>query len=287
MNFQYYKTLLDKSKETLFALIEEIVPNILELELALFLGEVSLKKLKQENKSPFDGSFIEVDFKNEKDADLSKLNKDQFKKIYETFISKEKNDKDAIKWRFFKFLKTQKDISIKSVHIRADTKKDDFIDYIIEIKENRHIFINCNYILDKEYYFNAGEKIAKFSKEIGKIPNKVIFSTYKTYRDIPIDDKFIVRGNDVEQELWVEWNELEKPFNGEDLLIVLVNNEKEMEVAGFNFSSIENLLDYIYKYSNGGQIAIYKQQGFFSESYDGKSQIELIWKGIMLKNKFK
>jgi hypothetical protein len=287
MNFQYYKTLLDKSKETLFALIEEIVPNILELELALFLGEVSLKKLKQENKSPFDGSFIEVDFKNEKDADLSKLSKDQFKKIYETFISKEKNDKDAIKWRFFKFLKTQKDISIKSVHIRADTKKDDFIDYIIETKENRHIFINCNYILDKEYYFNAGEKIAKFSKEIGKIPNKVIFSTYKTYRDIPIDDKFIVRGNDVEQELWVEWNELEKPFNGEDLLIVLVNNEKEMEVAGFNFSSIENLLDYIYKYSNGGQIAIYKQQGFFSESYDGKSQIELIWKGIMLKNKFK
>ncbi|MBD3215805.1 MAG: hypothetical protein GF311_24560 [Candidatus Lokiarchaeota archaeon] len=287
MNFQYYKTLMDKSKETLFALIEEIVPNILEPELALFLEEVSLKKLKQENKSPLDDSFIEINFQNENDADISNLKKDQLKKIYEIFISKEKNDKNAIKWRFFKFLKTQKDIPIRSVHVRADTKKDDFIDYILETKDNQYIFTNCNYILDKEYYFNAGEKLAKFSKEIEQIPNKVIFSTYKTYRDIPIDDKFVIRGKDIEQELWVEWNELEKPFNGEDLLIILVNNEKEMEVAGFNFSSIQNLLDYIYKYSNGGQIAIYKQQGFFSESYDGKSQIELIWKGIMLKNKFK
>lgn len=285
MNFQYYKTLLDKSEETLFDLIEEIIPNPLEKELALFLDGISIKSIKKDNKSPLDSTFIKLNLGNEKDADLSKLSKDQLKELYETFISKEKNDKKAIKWRFFKFLKTQKDIQLKSLHIRTDTKKDDVVDFVLKDVNNRYFFINCNYILDKEYYFNTSEKIAKFSKKIGKVPDKVIFSAFKTYRDIPINDKFIIQGQDIENELWVEWNELEKPFNGEDLLIVLINKEKETEVAGFNFSSIQNLLDYIYKYSDGGQIAIYKQQGFFSESFEGDTQIELIWKGIMLKNK--
>jgi len=285
MNFQYYETLLDKSEETLFDLIEEIVPNPLEKELALFLDGISIKSIKKDNESPLDSTFIKLNLEGEKDADFSKLSKDQLKELYETFISKEKNDKKAIKWRFFKFLKTQKDIKLKSLHIRTDTKKNDVVDFILKTINNRYFFINCNYILDKEYYFNTREKIAKFSKKIGKVPDKVIFSTFKTYRDIPINDEFIIQGQDIENELWVEWNELEKPFNGEDLLIVLINKEKEMEVAGFNFSSIQNLLDYIYKYSDGGQIAIYKQQGFFSESFEGGSQIELIWKGIMLKNK--
>ncbi|TFG01173.1 MAG: hypothetical protein EU541_00185 [Promethearchaeota archaeon] len=284
MNYQYYKTLMDKSEENLFFLIEKIVPAPLKEELGLFLEGFNLGKIK---KSSLEENFIQINPLNKNYADLSKLNSQQLKEIYETFISREKNDKKAVKWRLLRYLRIQKDIQLETLHINVDMNEDNAVDIIFETKNHKYYFINCSYILEKEYYYNLIEKLIAFSKKINLKPEKIVFSAHKTYRDIPYKEDIQV-GNikyEIEKEIWVEWTELEKPFNGEDLLLILSNNEKDLELAGFNFTSIQTLLDYVYRYSKGGQIAIYKQPGFFSAKSNENPQIELIWKGIMLKNK--
>lgn len=287
MNFQYYETLLDKSEKNLFSLVEKIVPAPLQEELGIFLKSFKLENAQDDQKSPFNGDYIKLSKLNENYADLSKLNSKQLKTMYETFISREKNDKIAVKWRFFQFLRFQRDFQVNALHIKKETQEDDAVDLILESNENEFIFINCSYILEKEYYTNLLEKLLGFSKQTDATPKQILFSCHKTYRDIPIHEEITSEDVDFdgEKEIWVEWTELEKPFNGEDLLIVLSNDEKDLEIAGFNFSSVQNLLDYVYKFSNGGQISIYRQPGFFSKKNQDKSQIELIWKGIMLKNK--
>jgi hypothetical protein len=287
MNFQYYETLLDKSEKNLFSLVEKIVPAPLEEELGIFLKGFKLGKAKDDQESPFNGDYIKLTELNENYADLSKLNSKQLKTMYETFISREKNDKIAVKWRFFQFLRFQRDFQVNSIHIKKETEENNAVDLILENRKNEFIPINCSYILEKEYYDTLLDKMFDFSKQKDLTPEKFLFSCHKTYRDIPIQEEIAAEDNDFdpEKEIWVEWTELEKPFNGEDLLIVLSNDKKDLEIAGFNFSSIQNLLDYVYKFSNGGQISIYRQPGFFSKKNQDKSQIELIWKGIMLKNK--
>lgn len=287
MNFQYYKTLMDKSEENLFFLIEKIVPPPLKEELGLFLEDFKLGKSTTETHSSLKEDFIEIDPLSKNSADLSKLNTEQLKELYETFISREKNDKKAVKWRLFRYLRVQKDIPIKSLHVRIETNEEDAVDFILETKENKYFFINCSYILEKEYYYSLIERISGFFNEADIEPKKLIFSAHKTYRDIPFQEEIKIGSINykIEKEIWVEWTELEKPFNGEDLLIILSNDKKDLEVAGFNFTSIETLLDYIYRYSKGGQISVYKQPGFFSTEDEENPQVELIWKGIMLKNK--
>ncbi len=46
---------------------------------------------------------------------------------------------------------------------------------------------------------------------------------------------------------------------------------------------MQDLLDYVYKMSQGGQISIYKSAGYFSENEQEEREVELFWKGIMLK----
>jgi hypothetical protein len=83
-------------------------------------------------------------------------------------------------------------------------------------------------------------------------------------------------------ELWVELIDDRCPFDGIDLLIV---DNTDLNLAGFNFTKMDDLLDYIYQNSDGGQVSIIKQPGFFSEFTQDESEKELIWKGIMLKKK--
>ncbi len=286
MNFQYYKTLMDKSEENLFFLIEKIVPEPLKLELDIFLEGINLgKKQTQHQKRSLKDDYIEFDTRNAQLADLSNLSIEQLREMYETFVSKERSDKKSVKWRLFQFLRVQKDLKFNQIHVKKNTHKEDAIDIIVETNTNSYIFFNCSYILEKEYYIDLLKKTVEFADENNIKPEKIIFSAHKTYRNIPFQEQ-IEMGSikyNAEKEIWVEWVELEKPFNGEDLLIVLSNEKKKIEMAGFNFSSIESLLDYVYKHSSGGQIAVYKQPRYFSKKTKENPQIELIWKGIMLK----
>jgi len=58
----------------------------------------------------------------------------------------------------------------------------------------------------------------------------------------------------------------------------------DLKLAGFNFTSLQDLLDYIYEFSEGGQISIIRQIDFFSENLKQELETELIWKGIIIKN---
>jgi hypothetical protein len=287
MNFQYYENLWDKSEKNLFSLVENIVPAPKEEELVLFLDSKNITSLKKKKKSSFHPDYIEITDIENNEGDLSQLNSDALQEMYQTFISKEKNDKKAVKWRFFNFLRFQKTLKINTIHIKTTTEKEDPVDLIVETPAKEIILINCSYILEKEYYKSLIDDIIDFSKKIDTKPDKIIFSAHKTYRDIPYQEKIKIGSIEykIEKEIWVEWTELDKPFNGEDLLLVLSNNKKDLEVAGFNFTNIKDLLDYVYNYSRGGQISIFKQAGFFSKKSQDNTQIEPIWKGIMLKNK--
>jgi len=59
----------------------------------------------------------------------------------------------------------------------------------------------------------------------------------------------------------------------------------DLEIAGFNFTSMDDLLDYVYKVTSGGQVSIFRRLNYFSEVEMQSYEEELIWKGIMFKNK--
>ena len=111
-------------------------------------------------------------------------------------------------------------------------------------------------------------------------PERIIIAANKSFRNIPIDKNIKIKDAEIEPELWIEWIEQGCPFNGEDLLIL---NNNELELAGFNFISLQDLLDYVYEFSEYEQISIFRQQGYFSENPTNFQNVELIWKGIMLK----
>jgi hypothetical protein len=141
-------------------------------------------------------------------------------------------------------------------------------------------YVVCYDILDLNNFNSGVQAIKKFSKKTGKVPNQIIYAAYKTYRNIPLEKDLVINDIDITPEIWVEWNDEERPFNGEDLLLV---GSSELKIAGFNFTSIDDLLDYTYEYSDGGQISIFAQQNYLSEISGEEQEVELIWKGIMLK----
>lgn len=287
MDFQYYDALLDKSDKRLNYFVENVTPNFTKGELPIFLDDLAGRPLRKGTKSSITTKFIEIGEDYDIVADLSKLNSEKLKQIYQIFISKELNDKMAVKWRFYQYLKFARGFIIESVHVNRTANQDDVIDFIIKTDEREIIFVVCFTILELENYMEIINNIIEFAKKKNIIPDKIIIVTQKTYRNIPITEASMIQGKSITPELWVEWVEIDKSFNGDDLLIVSSsNNDDNLEFAGFNFTSIDNLLDYIYEYSDGGQISIFKQIGFFSETLLSKEQekVELIWKGLMIKD---
>ena len=283
VNFQYYDTLQNKSSENLLYFIESIAPNFTIGELKIFLEEILTKASKDTSKSETNNinKYIDIGADFEKIADLSKLNQDQMEIIYKFFISREINDKVAVKWRFYQNLKYLPDLVIENVKINCMKNPEQLIDLIIKEDNGKIMFVLCYNTLDLDNYNKGIQIVIDFSKISNITPDRILFATNKSYRNIPINQKIQIDGISIEPELWIEWIEQNCPFNGEDLIIL---NNHELELAGFNFINIQDLLDFIYEFSEGDQVSIYRQPGYFSENRKEVQQIELIWKGIMLKN---
>ncbi|MFX1499843.1 MAG: hypothetical protein ACFFDH_02630 [Promethearchaeota archaeon] len=277
MKLQYYEMMDDKSKEYLLYLIEQVIPPFTESELKLFLEDFS-EKSTSKTKSKTD--YIEIRKDAGKPADLSKLTITQLKLMFQIFISREKSDKLSIKWRFYQCLKYIPDIDVKTIKVNKDFNPDLLIDFIIETEENEVILTLCYDVLDINNYNKAISKIDEFAKKENIIPDKIIFAVGKSFRNIPIDKPIKIVNKDLTSEIWIEWIEENRPFNREDLIII---NDAELKLAGFNFTNTDEMLNYIFKYSNGGQISIYRQVDFFTEVNEDEPELELIWKGIMLK----
>ncbi|MFW9990350.1 MAG: hypothetical protein ACFFC3_17040, partial [Candidatus Odinarchaeota archaeon] len=172
------------------------------------------------------------------------------------------------------------DLNIKSVKISQDLNSESLIDLIVETVENAVIVILCYDVLSIDIYNKAIITINEFAKKENLIPDRIIFAVGKSFRNIPIDIPIKVINKELTPELWIEWIEENCSFNREDLIIV---NDTELKLAGFNFTNTEDMLNYVFKYSNGGQITIYRQVDFFTEVDEEEPELELIWKGIMLK----
>ncbi|MFX0003318.1 MAG: hypothetical protein ACFE9C_01685 [Candidatus Hodarchaeota archaeon] len=282
MKLQYYETMDDKSKEYVLYLIEQIVPQFTKSELDTLLEDSTVKPTKKSksSKSKSDQKFIQIGNDTGKTADLSKLTKEQLKLFFQMFISREEHDTFAIKWRFYQYVKYMLNLDIKSVKICLDADMDQLIDFIIETTDKKIILALCFDVLELNDFNKAINSLNEFVKNQNLIPDRVIFAAGKTFRNIPIDKTIKIVNKEIEPELWIEWIEPNCLFNKEDLLIL---NNSELKVAGFNFSSTDDLLNYVFKHSNGGQISIYKQLDFFTEVSEEEPEVELIWKGIMLK----
>ena len=282
MNLQFYETMDDKSKEYLLYLTDQIQPKFTEGELKIFLKDIAAKPLEGSKgaKSKISNIYVKIGDDVGKSADLSKLNEENLKIIFQIFISREKNDRLAIKWRFYKYLKYMLELNIKSIQVNRDPKPDRFIDFIIHTEDNQVFLALCNDILDLNNYNKACKEVVNFAKKENLLPDRVIFTTSKSFRNIPLDTPIKIVSKEIKPELFVEWVEENRRFKKEDLLLI---NDSTLKLAGFNFSSTEDLLNYVYKYTSGGQISIFRQLEFFTEVSDDDPEVELIWKGIMLK----
>ncbi len=276
MNYQYYDTLYDKSDDFLRELLKRITPGFTAGEISVILNDLAGEndKISKERYYELTGEFGN-------NENLSKLNHAQLELLYKIFISKELNDRKAIKWRLYKYLKYTKKMNIES--IKLDLESND-IDFGVQDKDDKIIFITCCDTLDLSLYMETINNIITYGTVSNIEPDRVIIATNKTFRNIPINEAFNLKQKTIYPELWVEYMDPEKNFNGEDLIIVMLNDVEQFKIAGFNFGDIQDLLDYIYKMSDGGQIAIFRQIGYFSEVVKEQEQvIELIWKGIMIK----
>jgi len=274
MDVQYLNLLQDKSKKRLLYLIEYITPKFLKDELPMVLEEIEGKASKTKK------GLVEIGKDSGTIGDLSKLSLGQLKLMYQIFISREINNKIAVKWRLYQFLKYSRNININNIKVNPSGDSKQVVDLIVETEDKKIIYIACFDVLEVKNYKNALTEIIKFSKEQKKTPDRVIVATNKTYRNIPIDQHFKIDKVEITPELWVELIDDNSPFNGADVLIV---DNTEVNFAGFNFTNMEDVLDYVYNNTEGGQVSIIKQPGFFSEYKSDESERQLIWKGIMLK----
>ena len=285
MNLQFYETIQDKSKKYLTYLIDQILPKFTIGEFKYFLEDLTNNTKKSTKGTKTKGSkpkpkevFVKIGNDAGKFADLSKLDENHRKILFQIFISAEVNDKMAVKWRFYQYLKYHLGLNIKSIKVNRASKH--FIDFIIETDEKEKIFVSCHDILDINSFKETLNNTAEFAKKENMIPDRIIFSACKSFRNLPLEESFKINNTEIIPELWIEWIEENLPFNREDLLIV---NNSELKLAGFNFTSIEDLLNFVYQNSNGGQISIFKQADFFTEASNNEAEIELVWKGIMIK----
>jgi hypothetical protein len=283
MNLQFYETIQDKSKEYMTYLLDQISPKFTTGEFKLILDDLS-KKSTQKNKESKEKTseslekLVIIGSDKGKLADLTKMDTNQRKILFQIFISRELNDKIAVKWRFYQHIKYQLGLNVKTVKI--NTGSNPIIDFVIETNENEKIFVSCHDILEINDYNTVLNGIPKFIKSQNLVPDKIIFSSNKSFRNIPIEESIELNDTEITPELWIEWIEENISFDREDLLII---NNSELKLAGFNFTNTEDLLNYIYQNSNGGQISIFKQSDFYTETSNQDSEIELVWKGIMIK----
>jgi len=281
MSFQYYETLQDKSKKYLSYLAEQLEPKFTVDELTIFFDDINKNPLTNGKGNKNLKEFTNIGDDYDTKADLSKLTDTKLKILYQIFISREINNKLAVKWRFYQSFKYTRGLVIESIQVNRSASLDNLIDFIIKTDEGKTIFVLCFDVLDSKIYTSAVENISSFSKNHKITPDRIIFATNNSYRDISVDKPITINSAEIQPELWVEWIEDNGEFNRDDLLIV---NNSDLKLAGFNFTHMDDLLDYIYEFSDGGQITIFKQKEFFHGTSENEPEVELIWKGIMLKN---
>ena len=165
--------------------------------------------------------------------------------------------------KLFKAIETNIDILSLNDTVSFDNLFENLIIYeynLITQKEYDCYLGRIIDVLNIDKYNRAIIKINEFAKDEDLIPDKIIFAMGKSFRNIPIDKPIKINNKDLILELWIEWIEENISFNREDLIII---NNTELKLAGFNFTNTDDMLNYVFKHTKGGQITIYRQIDFF------------------------
>jgi len=173
MSFQYYDTLQDKSKESILKIVEKIVPPISTNDLSLIINDISKKSKAPKEKSGDIKGFILIGEDQDKKADFSKLTVAKLKKLFQIFISREINDRIAIKWRFYQNLKVNRKINLDIIQINESGVVENSVNFILKTKDDMTIFVVIYDLLDPESYNQGLNNVVKFSKENKLIPDKI------------------------------------------------------------------------------------------------------------------
>ena len=205
----------------------------------IFLKDIAAKPLEGSKaaKSKISNIYVKIGDDVGKSADLSKLNEENLKIIFQIFISREKNDRLAIKWRFYQYLKYMLELNTKLVQVNLDPRPDRFIDFIIHTNDNQVFLVLCNDILELNNYNKACKEVINYAKKENLLPDRVMFITNKSFRNIPLDTPIKIISKEVIPTLMVEFTEENRQFKREDLLIV---NDSELKLAGFNFFNTDD-----------------------------------------------
>jgi hypothetical protein len=217
--------------------------------------------------------------------DLDQLDGEIKNVLYDVFVSQSLQSKFALKYRFMQYLdysSTWEQFFVPQENVMVG----DFqVDFFLRDKNSDDLYWVFITEIITEKYLQQIRRECENVPEIpaDNIPSRIVFLAAKSYRDVGIDEPIILQGTakrygKVPIDVWIEDKEINRPFNDEDLLIV--NN---LELAAFNFSSLNDVLDAVKSTFGKGQYEIVRIPNFFSKfARKGSQEKETIWKGILL-----
>ncbi len=280
MNFQHFDSLENKNSENMGNLIKNIVPGLVVEEIKLITSE-TIKDSPPASTGIKQGSvdgFVLLNIPPAK----SKINFDllqatEQEAIYKTFISKESTSIAAIKWRFYQYLKICQDFELESIQMNMAGPVDNDVHFILKTKSGEVIFVLFYSILDQRNYEPGVEKAKALGEKI--LPDRVIFAAFKSHRTVPIEMSLKFGRRTIKPELWLEWYDDVPAFDADDAILI---NEDPGLINGYNFTNMNELLEYVYKIVPTGRVMVFRKEGILSGYQDAEK--ELIWKGLIIKN---
>ncbi len=212
--------------------------------------------------------------------------------LYDVFVSRSLTSQFALKYRFLNYMKYSNAWNKFEIMDAEGSFGEIHPDLILsDSNEKTRIWIFFNEIFDEKVLrtFRTTCNNVRGGAKAENIASKIVFISGKSHREINLEDPITIRiaGNQTQSwrvsfEIWIEEkNAADRPFNDEDLIVI-----RDQEFAGFNFSSIDDLLDIIKTMFGNGQFEIQRIPNYFStKNANRSSEKETIWKGIIFPKK--
>jgi len=217
--------------------------------------------------------------------DLDPLDVEIKKVLYEVFVSQSLKSKFALKYRFLQYLDYSSKWEQFFVPQENVTIGELQVDLFLRDKNSDELtWVFFTEIITEKFIQQIRLKCGNISEiSLDDVPSRFIFIAAKSYRDVDIDEPILLQGDQkhygkVPADLWIEDKEENRPFNDEDLLVI-----KDLELAAFNFGSLNDVLDVAKSTFGKGQYEIVRIPNFFSKfTQESSQEREIIWKGVLL-----
>lgn len=215
-------------------------------------------------------------------GDIDDLSEDARKILYDIFVSKKLLSPFALKLRFLNFIEYSshwKDYRARKTDIKVGPLS---VDVILEHYDTGEvIWVFFNEIASERYLKALRQKsLEKLDIPDEVIPSRISVLAGRSYRDLSIEEPLVLDNGTrrVPLDLWIEEGAFNKDFSDNDLIVV-----EDLEMGGFNFSSVADLLDVVKEELGKGQYEIFSIPDYFLRRFNiGGTDRETIWKGLIL-----